>query len=112
MIKLSDMRNRILILKAEVTVDAIGNRKNTYASYCNRWAYINKSGGSESFEAGKTLEEETMRFIIRFDSETKRVNSGEYRIVFGGKTYNITSVDNYKMRNESITLLAKEVRDD
>lgn len=112
MIKLSDMRNRILILRAEVTSDVIGNRKNAYRPYCSRWAYVNKSGGSEHFEAGKTVEEETMRFIIRFDSETKRITAGEYRIVFGNKTYNITSVDNYKMRNESITLYAQEVRND
>ena len=112
MIKLSDMRNRVLILKAKVISDAIGNRKNAYTPYCSRWAYVNKSGGSESFEAGTTIEEETMRFIIRFDSETKKITAGKYRIVFASKTYNITSVDNYKMRNESITLYAQEVRDD
>ena len=112
MIKLSDMRNRILILKAEVRADAIGNRTNAYRPYCSRWAYVNKSGGSETFEAGKTRERETMRFIIRFDRETKMITAGEYRIVFGSRTYNITSVDNYKMRNESITLYAEEVRDD
>ena len=112
MIKLSDMRNRILILKAGVSEDDIGNRKNAYTPYCSRWAYVNKSGGSEHFEAAKTIEEETMRFIIRFDSDTKKITAGKYRIVFGSKTYNITSVDNYKMRNESITLYAQEVRND
>lgn len=109
MIPISDMRNKVQFLKATVAEDETGNRINTYASYCVRWAYINKQYGGESFNAGKTAEEETLKFVVRFDSLTRLITPGSYRIDFCGKTYDITSVDNYKMKNESLTILAKEI---
>ena len=105
------MRCRVEVRKASVTADEYGNRQNTYSLFCTRWAYCNKQSGSESFEAGTTLEKENLYFVVRYDSHTRQITPGEYRLVFNGKTYDITSADNYKFRNESITLHAREVKE-
>ena len=109
MITLSNMRNKVRVQKAVVTEDGLGNRTNTYRDYCARWAYINKKSGSETFAAGKTNEEETLCFVLRHDSLTRLITPGDYRILFNEKTYDITYVDNYKFKNESLTIYAKEI---
>ena len=109
--KLADMRESITIEKAVVQTDLYGNRTNTYEVVCSRWAAANKSSGDETFEAGKTIEKEKLYFIVRYDSVTKLITPGEYRIIFRGKTYNITSVDNFKFRNESLTIDVEETDD-
>lgn len=109
MITLSNMRNKVKVQKAVVTEDSLGNRTNTYRDYCSRWAYINKKSGSETFAAGKTNEEETLCFVLRHDSLTRLITPGDYRILFNEKTYDITYVDNYKFKNESLTIYAKEI---
>ena len=76
------MRERILITRQEVRTDAMGNHTNVQVPFCRRWAYANRTTGSEE-EAGRVV-----------------------------KTYDITSVDNYRFRNESLTLYAKEKRHD
>lgn len=107
--KLSDMRNKVQILKATVDIDQTGNRVNSYASYCVRWAYINKTSGGENYEAGITHENEVLKIVIRYDSMTRFITPGEYRINFSGKEYDILSVDNYKYKNESLTINAEEI---
>ena len=110
MISLADMRNRITIRKAAVSMDEYGNRTNSYTDFCTRWAYCNRQSGSETFEAGTTIEKENLYFVVRYDSATRQITAGVFQVVFENKTYNITSVDNYKFRNESITIYAEEVR--
>ena len=104
MIRLSDMRSRVQIEKAEVKTDELGGRHNEYSHYCTRWAQVNMTTGSERYAAGTTSEYKLMSFVVRYDSLTKAITSGGYRIVFDGKIYNIKSVDNYKQRNESLRL--------
>lgn len=109
--KLADMRERIVIEETYTDVDAFDNHVNCYRTYCSRWAQVNKRTGNEDFNAGQTIEKEKLYFIIRFDSVTRRITPGKHRILFRGKRYNITSVDNYKFRNENLTLDAEEIND-
>ena len=112
MIPVSTMRERILITRQEVHTDSMGNHTNVQVPYCRRWAYANRTTGSEE-EAGRVVrEEESIYFVVRFDEETRQITSTGYQVEFHGKTYDITSVDNYRFRNESLTLYAKEKRHD
>lgn len=106
------MRERILITRQEVRTDAIGNRRNVQAPYCRRWAYANRTSGGEDESGRVVLEEESIYFVVRFDALTRHITSTGFQIEFHGKTYDITSVDNYKFRNETLTLYAKEKRHD
>lgn len=112
MIPVSNMRHRILITRQEVRTDAIGNHTNVQVPFCSRWAYANRLTGSEEDSGGVIREEETIYFVVRFDEETRQITSTGFQVEFHGKTYDITSVDNYKFRNESLTLYAKEKRHD
>ncbi len=112
MIPVSTMRERILITRQEVRTDAFGNHTNVQVPFCSRWAYANRTTGSEE-ETGRVVrEEESIYFVVRFDEETRQITSTGFQIEFHGKTYDITSVDNYRFRNESLTLYAKEKRND
>ena len=109
---LADMREQITIEKAVVDVDAYGNRQNSYSFYCKRWTYANMKTGKEEFKGGHTSEKETLCFVIRYDSETKLITSGTYRVIFHDKVYNIVTVDNFKFRNNTITLTCEEEYDE
>lgn len=106
------MRQRILITRQEVQTDAIGNHTNVQVPFCRRWAYANRTTGSEEETGGVVREEESIYFVVRFDELTRQITSTGFQVIFHGKTYDITSVDNYRFRNESLTLYAKEKRDD
>lgn len=112
MIKLSDMRCRVIIQKAVVITDELGGRHNSYTFYCTRWAQVNMVTGSERYEAAHTAEYKMMYFTIRCDSLTKVITPGQYRIVFQDKVYDIKAIDNYKFRNESLRITAEVTEDD
>lgn len=112
MIPVSNMRERILITRQQVRTDPLGNHKNVQVPYCRRWAYANRVSGGEEESGHVIREEESLYFVIRFDSETCHITSTGFQIEFRGKTYDITSVDNYKFRNESLTLYVKEKHHD
>ena len=110
MIPVSRMRERIQITQQAVRTDAMGNHVNVQVPYCSRWAYVNKMSGSETEEAGTTRSEESIYFIVRFDEMTRLIDSTGFQVVFHGKAFDITRVDNYRYRNESLTLYGREVR--
>lgn len=112
MIPVSNMRERILITRQVVQKDAIGNHKNVQEPFCSRWAYANRQSGGEEEAAGVVREEDSIYFVVRFDELTRQITSTGFQVEFHGKTYDITLVDNYKFRNESLTLYAKEKRHD
>lgn len=109
--KLADMRERIVIEEAATEVDEFDNHINSYQEYCTRWAYVNMKTGKEEFEAGRTTEKVTLSFVIRLDSVTRLICPGTHRIKFQDKYFNITSVDNFKFRNNTLTLIAEETDD-
>jgi hypothetical protein len=42
---------------------------------------------------------------------TRVIDSTGFQVVFHGKAFDITRVDNYRYRNESLTLYGREVRE-
>ena len=54
-----------------------------------------------------------MIFSIRYSSETKDIDSVNFRVIFRDKPYNITFVDNVMYKNQTIKLRAtKEALDE
>ena len=104
------MRSNITIQKSMITADAIGNHTANWADYYVCSAYANHRSGKEYFAAGQTIDEDIVVFTVRYCARTMAVNTVEYRILFAGEIYNITDIDDYQFRHETLKLTAQRVR--
>ena len=104
--KISLMRSRITIQKETVTVDSIGNRTNTWTAWHTCSAYVNMQSGGENENAGQTVVSDTLVFTVRYCSALAGMQPDGYRISFNGYLYNITAVDDYQFRHETLKLTA------
>ena len=97
------LRVRITIQKNETVVDENANHTSAWTDYFSCWASCVKSGQSleETQEAGHTQEADRVDITVRWCSETAAVNSKEYRILLGGRIYDITSIDEMGFRKNS-----------
>ena len=103
------MRSRITIQKQTVSVDDIGNRTNTWTDFHSCAAYVNTSYGYEHQIAGQTVDTATLTFTVRYCKTLEALKSDEYRISFNGELYNITYIDDYQFRHETLKLTAERV---
>ena len=108
------MRSRITIQKSTLRTDAVGNHTNAWEDYYQCAAYANMSqnisGASEKERAGQTVTSDSYVFTIRYCSKVAGITSDGYRIVFNGHLYNITKVDDYQMKHETLKLTAARVQ--
>ncbi|WP_431188446.1 phage head closure protein [Caloranaerobacter azorensis] len=72
------------------------------------WARVSNLYGKEYFAAAAVQAENTIKFLIRY---TDGIDT-DMRILFKGKQYNITSIDNIKYANKFIEIKATEVDTD
>lgn len=110
--KISLFNRRITFEKNEVTVDSIGNHKNTWTEYFSCYAYVSASSYKEGEKeaAGLTVQEIGLVFSVRFCSELEGLTAGNYRIRFQGDTYDITSIDWMNYQNKQIKIQASKER--
>ena len=103
--EISKMRSRITIQKNTVEADAIGNRRVVWTDFYSCYAYANiatgKTAGQEYEAAGQTIASDGYTFTVRYCN---------YRILFDGDIYNITLVDDFQFRHETLKLTANKVR--
>lgn len=97
-------------LKAVVTTDAIGNRKNTWEDYFSCYATISGESGSEANAAGMTVEDVDITFTVRWCKSVSLVHSARYRIIFHDEIYNICVVDHMNYKKKSIKMKCQKVR--
>ena len=100
---IAGLRVRITIQKNETVVDQVGNHTSAWTDFFTCWATAVSSGRSadETEEAGHTREADKLDVTVRWSSEIAAVNSKEYRILFGGRIYNILSIDEMGFRRRS-----------
>ena len=94
---------RLMIQKNTTETDRYGNHKTVWKDYFPCWATASPSGTSarEKEAAGHTVEADRLDFTVRYSSEVSVVNSKEYRITFGGRIYNILSIDEMGFKHNS-----------
>lgn len=111
---ISLFRSRIVIQKSEPQVDSIGNRRTVWKDYYPCYAYANiatgKTAGEEYESAGQTVATDGYTFIVRYCTALKDMDSEHFRIVFQGDIYNITLVDDYQFRHQTLKLTARKVQ--
>ena len=97
------LNTRITIQKNRTVVDQFKNHTSAWTDYFSCWATCVTSGKSaeETQEAGYTQEADRLDITVRWCGETAAVNSKQYRILLGGRIYNITSIDEMGFRHNS-----------
>jgi len=106
---IAGLRVRITIQKNETVVDKYGNHTSAWTDYFSCWATAVTSGLSSKEEeaSGHTVEADRLDFTVRWSSETAVVNSKQYRVMLGGRIYNILSIDEMGFKHNSRKLHAQ-----
>ena len=100
---IAGLRVRITIQKSETINDQYGNHTAVWSDYFTCWATAVTSGLSSKEEeaAGHTVEADRLDFTVRWSSEIAVVNSKQYRVMLGGRIYNILSIDEMGFKHNS-----------
>ena len=108
--KISLLNEKILIQRAVVSSDGIGNRKNIWEDYFSCYATVSGESGSEKNTAGMTVEDTDISFTVRWCKAVSSVSSTGYRILFCGEIYNIRLVDHMNYKKKSVKFKCQKVR--
>ena len=100
---IAGMNTRITIQKNRTIIDQYRNHTSAWADYFSCWATCVASGKSaeETQNAGYTQEADRLDITVRWSSETAAVNSKEYRVLLGGRIYDIISIDDMGFKRNS-----------
>ena len=95
---------RIFITKNEVSVDAIGNHKTSWAPYYSCYATVSAEAGKENTDAGMIVDN------IRWCRKAAALDSTHYRVEFNDTLYDITAIDHMNYKKKCIKLSCQKVR--
>lgn len=90
-----------------ITIQKIDENTEKWSDIYSLHAKVNKSNGSEYLNAGANQSKSNRVFEIRYFKDLEDIddNRGLYRIIYRGKTYNITDYDDYLEQHKTIKLL-------
>jgi SPP1 family predicted phage head-tail adaptor len=99
-------RHRITIEALTNTPDQYGGEVGTWAEVVTIWAKVEPQEGGESFESGEVSE------VARLQIETWHRSdiNAKCRIKYGGRTFEIDSIQNVKEENRKLLMMVREVR--
>lgn len=100
-----EMRHRITFQRITNAANENGFESETLEDYKTVWASVSNLQGKEYFAAKAVQEENTVKFTIRYLAGLDQT----MKILFQGKVYNITSIDNIKYKNRYVEINAAEV---
>jgi len=105
---IGELGHKIIIQKRVLNVDESGFEYETWQDFKQVWAAVLNLTGREYFAAAAVQRENTVKFILRYikDIDTNM------RILFDDKIYNITFIDNIKIKNRYLEIKAMEVGSD
>lgn len=86
--------------------DDIGNPSEEWQDYKTCYAYVNGLSGREYWEAAVVHGEDTVEFVFRWKPFFNSMNTKQYRLLFNGGIYDITSIDNIQFRNKTVKIKA------
>ena len=70
---------------------------------------MNKLSGTEFWQAAETAAQSTIRFEMRYHAQLDDIDTKNYRLIFQGREFNITNIDNVMFRNEIVKISGIEV---
>ena len=104
------LNERVTFQIYEVVTDRIGNHTNTWVDYYTCYATISGENGSESHEAGQTVEHPDMYVTIRWCTAAARITESGFRILFHGETYDIIGIDHFSYKKKALKFRFKKVK--
>ncbi len=104
-VEIGDLRHRITFQKLTTSVNENGFEVETWEDFKTVWAAVSNLHGREYYAAAAVQAENTVKFTIRYLTGLDTT----MRIVFQGKQYNITAIDNIKYQNRYLEIKALEV---
>ena len=102
-----DLRHRITVQRYTENEDENGIRTGEWQDFKTVWCSANGLFGNEYWEAKQYDAENTVEFQIRHNACPDL--SPKDRLLFKGRLFNISSVDNVQYRNERLKIKAVEV---
>ncbi|GKU31453.1 phage head closure protein [Clostridium folliculivorans] len=103
--KAEELKHRITLQLFTTVVNENGFEVETWVDFKTLWSAVTNLHGREYFAAAVVKAENTVKFTIRY---TEGIDES-MRILFKGKHYNISSIDNIKYANKFIEIKAMEV---
>lgn len=103
--KAEELKHRITLQVFTTVVNENGFEVETWIDFKTLWSAVTNLHGREYFAAAAVKAENTVKFTIRY---TEGIDES-MRILFKGKQYNISSVDNIRYANKFIEIKAMEV---
>lgn len=96
-----------MVYDKPIIIQKIDTTTRVWSDLYKPHARVNKTGGSEYLNAGANQSKSTRVFEIRYfkDLEDIDENRGIYRIIYRGRTYNITDYDDYLEEHKTVKLL-------
>lgn len=104
MIKLSDLRHRLILEEPLLTGDGAGGSTISWMPRKTLWAKIKPKSGQETFNRDQQETIITHEITTRFDEEIE----ANMRLAKGGRIFQILAVLNQDEKNEWLTLLTRE----
>lgn len=104
-VKIGNLKHRITFQSLVATTNENGFDVETWVDHKTVWAAVSNLNGREYFAAAAVQAEKTVKFTIRYTDEIDT----SMRILFKGKQYNITAIDNIKYADKFIEIKAMEV---
>lgn len=104
---IGELRHRISFLKPTSSVNENGFETEGFVEIKTVWAAVANLSGGEYYAAAAVQKEKTVKFRIRAVKDIDET----MMIAFGGRQYNITSIDNMKYENRYMEIKALEAED-
>ena len=103
--EIGELRHKITFQRLTTTTNENGFEVEEWEDFKTVWAAVTNLHGREYFEAAAVQRENTVKFAIRY---LKNIDTS-MRILFKGKQYSITAIDNIKYKNTYMEIKALEV---
>ena len=100
-----ELDKRITFQRLTTTTNENGFEVETLEDFKTVWAKVSNLHGREYFEAAAVQRENTVKFTIRYLPDV----NPSMKILYQGRKYNITSIDNIKYQNRYMEIKAQEV---
>lgn len=95
--------------RGDAVADDSGFETETWTDFYTNFAYINSLTGTERWMAEQAGADRTLKFVLRWHPQLDEVRPKYYRIIFAGRIFTITFVDNVQYKNETVRIDALEV---
>ena len=108
--KVNLLNAHIDIQKNVVTVDAIGNHRQSWGTVYSCHATVSGESAKESTDTGIIVDDSKADFTVRWCPAVAEITPTEYRVMFNGQLYNILGVDHLNYKHKAVKLLCQKER--